>query len=1080
MHGKQEVRFASGVDKALYIVRPGGSAKAKPAFMDWLRSLGMSDAEIAARSKDVVERVKEAARNTDGDILIGAFKFHAAPESLDEAIDSDLEPNANRLKPADLIERITTGRPAPAATAPREIWQAAQKKEWATVRAGVTRITNYLNLHLHNFLDPFEQWVRKLPVPAPLREALIGAVYRAPNVRDGVLEDAMAHGGTEVNRLLAMLAKKTKRTTETVLSDVGYALTGRHALTGNKALLARDAAQVDKARAAYDRAKTPAAAKRLSEAIAQFNSRKAAIENPDVNANYHGEFGVAGFNNAQANVLIKTAHERYGKDAVDQIAEHMDRLNAWRLAKDVETGRKTPNEVLRFLDDDEEGTLKGLLERLVVAARTVSAQHPDSLRELNAAREAVREAVKSDYVPLTGNPNQALEQDFITPGAKAPNSAADKSRQGRTSSTPDDGITSTMAAVLRTATYAGWRDFQDHLAAAWGTMTDAQRDEVGLFREKGVGSPFSQAVIRRRGGVEQRFMFRDQNLMQALRAANVETNSAALSVFAQMTKLYSFAATQLNPFFAPFNFVRDFWERSENLRARKLYHADGHLLDSNKVAKAMLALARSPRLLKATGRHAFGKPPGPWAEDRYLQEWIEQGGASSWNLKFARSRSNMIENINRESEGRRKLTKLRHFTIDAYNRTFDHGPGLAAYIAMREAGMTKEDAAAAALDLMNFRKRGASMSPISALYAFAQPSITSAANMLATLYDRQTGKLNPRAWARLAGTTLTLMAMQAFLRSLSEDDEGGNKLDQQSDLTKASFMLVPVGDSLVKLPIGYGLPRIANGMAMAILNSATNAMTPEEAFGKAVKNSIIPTVSPLSANDIDWHEKPIQAWITTFTPTWLQPPVSVAINLTPYGEPVVRDAYAQADQFRSVQFGKHIPPQYGEVARWLQEHTGVDLAPEEIRTLIRGYPLGPGTMLLNGFVENPYTEGQGRAVPNPLLKSLVTGYSPSARYFQFQDAIEDTDKLLAAKNAGQTVEGDDLIRLRWRQAWNVQDANLRKASAAVTRDKSLSETGKERRREAIQRQRDAAQNAALYRLRTALGETAARSATQTP
>ena len=252
-------------------------------------------------------------------------------------------------------------------------------------------------------------------------------------------------------------------------------------------------------------------------------------------------------------------------------------------------------------------------------------------------------------------------------------------------------------------------------------------------------------------------------------------------------------------------------------------------------------------------------------------------------------------------------------------------------------------------------------------------------------------------------------------------------------------------------------------------------MTPAEALGGWVKGSVVPVVSPIEANEIDWSERPVQAWLTTFMPTWMKPVLSVGLNLTPWGTPVVRDRYEQTDEFRSEQFGKGVAPQYQEIARFLRRTTGVDLAPEEVRTLMRGYPLGPATLIWNGQVENKYAREKGRPTTNPLIAQLYAGYAPSARYFQFRGALDETDLLLKRYSTGERdFTSEDRAALAWRRWWDEQDAQLRADKGKITRNKGLTEAAKLQRKEELQRKREQAQILALYRYREMTGQPAAR------
>ena len=542
----------------------------------------------------------------------------------------------------------------------------------------------------------------------------------------------------------------------------------------------------------------------------------AAVFNPATNVRKHGGGGVAGLNNAQAAQWTAAIEQHFSKADLQEVADLIYDLNGWVLTTRIESGATSPKTAAEFLRNP---AVEPVLEALQLAYRnamTMTTPDPLALQTLEAAREQALQAVRSNYVPLTGDPSRALDEDMFYSGSRQPNVARDYALTGRETSIPDDAITATFAAVLKTASYAGWAPFQDAVADIYAAMTPEERDTYGLHaRSLNTNSgqlAGENAIVRRRGQQVVAYEFRDAKLLQAIRGATVETNNHALSWFGFGTRAYAYTVTQLNPFFAPKNSIRDFWERSEILRQRALFDANGVALDANKVARSMLSyLIPSPknaRMIVATSRYAFGAAFNRNSyEARYLEELLATGGVSVYGDRFARTRTQMIDGILKEKSVRRQVALLGK-AVAGYNRMFDLGPVLSSYIAMREAGMTAKDAGAQALDLMNFRKRGENSGVISALFAFSQPAFIGGATAIATLYHPVTGRFNPRAWARLGTYTLVFLAAQALFRAMADDDEGGNKIDQQGDLVQNGHILIPVGDGLVKAPLAFGLVRV--------------------------------------------------------------------------------------------------------------------------------------------------------------------------------------------------------------------------------------------------------------------------------
>ena len=1012
--------------------------------------------------------------------LLGNF------EQYMEASD-DTQASGPRPTPGDHIRGIDTAAPAPPVSPWRGFWQAAARGDVNAMRNSMVSAGNKLNELLHDHLSPVKRWVQSLPEElSSAKDNMIRALYAAPNVRDQRLDQAMRLGGNRAQKLLANISAKHNLTPETVKHWVGTWVTAGYAETGNAKLIARDTQAVADAQRAYAADPSSANETAMEQAVAQLERRQRAVNNSDVYADRHVA-GVAGYTNAAARHLRSTIESRIPAAEMQPVADAIQDMLAWSLVTDVETGKAVPAVVAGFLSDPG---VEPLLQSLYQVAQDTDANNQASVEALQALRDQVVERVRSNYVPLTGNPDSALDTDVFSTGSRAPNTASDYRLEGRTTSVPDDAITATWAKVLRTANYAGWAPFQDAVADVYSSLTPAQREEYGLSRTTLPGSNMltgQNAIVRRRGNSVQAFTFRDPKFLEAIRGANVQDANAVLNVLGTPTRWYSYAATQLNLFFAPVNYIRDAWERSELARQRgnqaQITDAAGNPLNGTELGRRILSYTINPLaaqdLVAATGRYAFkrGRNNSSRAA-RMLQEMLDLGGASVWGDRFAHNRTQFIEGVMRQRGLRKGMEQVGQI-IDGYNRTFDLVPVLASYMAARDMGATQQAAAQLSLDLMNFRKRGASMGIANAMFAFAQPAITGGANAISALYDPVNRRLNPRGWTRLLGTTIAFAAIQSFARMLADDDEGGNKLDQVSDFTHNNSLVLPFGDKgFLKVPLAFGLTRVANGMARNMIGVSTGEVSPMEAFGppsgRFWSGSVIPVFSPIEDVDIDWTQRPTQAFAMTFAPSWLKPVVSVAVNRTASDAPVVYDNFEKTDEYRSEQFGKRVPEFYRDIARFLRRSGGPDMAPEEIRTLIRGYPLGSLSNVLTGVIENPHREAMGRPTTNQLISRFYGTYSEGGKIAQFYDAMEDTDGLLRKQNAGESLTEKERQELMWRRSWDEVDKVLRRDAGRITRDKTLSEEGKERRRAALRARREREQVLAVYRYRQAKGLTAER------
>lgn len=993
--------------------------------------------------------------NDPGDPL-----FSVTPEA---PVDNDVKPD-RRTATSSLIADITTGAPASASTPARGLLQAAKAKDKAAFSKALSTFGERINEELHDASIRMKRWLQTLPegdsLPALLKQRVIGSMYTARKKRDDVLRRMYDEHLAAIDSAVTKFAAKHKLSTETATRDIGYAATAKTIPARNAFLLRKrlkavaalqkevadalaaqqtastagmvPAAQAAAAAAPVQSTKLDELQAQLSMAQKQLTELVAAINSSNIKVKKHGGGGVAGMNNAQAKALLDGLLTRYGADGFAEIEAVVNRIydmNAAKLALDIESGKVAPSVAAEFL---ERPAALVPMQELRDLANTVDAADKASVDALEAKRKEVIDAVRSEYVPLSGDPTKDIDDASFHGGSGIPNVQRDYELQGRErGAPPDEGLSTSRAALMKSASYYGWRDFQDGIAAIHAALTPEERQAVGIRAEKvepGRSTLSNKAVIRHRNGKTTAYIFNDEQLVDAIRGASRLENNFLLEGAGKVTKAYSYLATQANPFFAPFNFIRDSWERSEFLRTRTYLRTDGSQADSKSIAHSMLKYLADPNLTRATARYAFGKPVDTSSRTgRYLDEFLRQGGVSVFSSQFGADRAKIIAQINKQKSWRQQVGTLSRW-IDGYNKTFDVGPALASYMAMRDAGMNTKDAAAGALDLMDFGKRGKSASVFGSIYAFAQPTFTGAANAITALRDPLTGKMNKVGMTRMAAYVGGFLMLQAFLRSLADDDEGGNKLDQQSGFTKNNFLLIPYGeDGMIKVPLAYGLTRVANGIARAALGVGTNEQTPTEAVGKLVSGSVVPVFSPIEDSDIDWFERPAQALMTLFAPSWLKPPLAIATNTTPFDSQIVKDKYGDPTKFKSEQFGKYSPEAYKDMAVALRQATGIDMAPEEIRYLFRAYPTGILQMGINGPLED-------KSIGEAAQKKVYADYSEFARYFQFKKAIDETDELLKRTKAGEPITDDmERQKLMWRLQWDETDKELRAEKGKATR-----------------------------------------------
>lgn len=1002
----------------------------------------------------------------------------ATPGSiLDETADDELVPqagpaappapptgsapiNATGRAPGAALAAAQAGRIATPATTTRAVVQAAQQgargggltpQQRGVFYDAMAKFGDKITEAFADSLLPVVRWAQALPVPEALRNALIGAMYTAPNKRDNITNLAADRfGGKELNDSLSAMrdaaaANDPNITSETVIYYAGQWATATYAPIKNQRMLAQAEADIVTAQTEYDDAVTAGASPRrlgalraaLTEAVSVRGDRLFAMAAPATVDNHVGASGrpvglAAGMNDAQAAAWIQAAEQRFGRGPLAAAAQHLYRMNAFRMAVDLESGRVAVDEAVLFSPETE--SLRAEMEALVAAARAGGSNQ----QALETAREdfVSKLSAISKYVPTTGDGSLAIEQDALGSGYKAPNVAADKRLKGRTESLADDGITASIGAMQKSAAASGWYDFSQMVKQVYDTMTPAQRTAAGMHVT-------DLTIVNRLGDDlvvvgDKGYSIGDGSQLAALRKENVDGRSRLLQGFATPTRVFAYAVTQLNPIFAPINMIRDVWERSEFLRTKNLVAANGNKVDAKLAAQRMISLSSSGIVLNELRKALWAKTPGAAANSKYallLREFEEfGGGGSKYSASLAADRGALASEVGKLANSKpAQFAKTMGKVVSRWNAVFESVSALSAYAALREQGMTKEDAAAAALDLMNFRKGGAAMPIVRVFYAFAQPAVTGGSNLIQLLKT-------PVGRKRAAGHVAALMALQMLMGSLAGDDDdlGRNRIDLLDDYTKDRSLPIPIPgtDTIFKMPLGFGMPMLANVIARQMWGFGKGDETLPTALGEVFTRGVLPSISPIDDLKVSFNDAPADWFAQMLAPTLAKPGVNVAINRSGLGGQLIKEDYLKDGVFKSEQGYPLTADFYKELATAVRQYTGMDFAPEQVRELMRTVAVGPARIAQQVWVDNPNSELLGRPTQVPLYKSLVSTYNPNASIGELSRFNAEGDTLLKEFNADPTVAFDarqqavlDLYN-RWQEDDKALQADARKLTQA--------------------------------------------------
>ncbi|HHE3605694.1 TPA: LPD38 domain-containing protein [Pasteurella multocida] len=853
------------------------------------------------------------------------------------------------------------------------------------------------------------------------KRRLKDAMYTAKGKRDALNSELETNFLKPILSKIAQIAKNShgKINEETAKRKAGFWVSARYSIEKNIELLKADEQAMLEAEKVLDNAKANGTSDEVMEAKRAFDkaekqylARKSDVWNKDFN-NKNFKVGVAGgWSIPEAQEIMRNIEKDIPRSELESIGDLIADLNQARLEIDYRSGRYTTDEYNKF-------------------------------------------KANRNYVPLTGDPNaEADDFDFIGgAGANSLNIAKDKALKGRTSSEAEDAIDAVWKAVGKTTTYAGWSDFKNKIDDLFETEVDLLKNKgytekdareqasknIGISKRRmqGLTRSSDNVLIAKQGGVYYEYEL-PEKAMNALKNDNVEYANAFLKALSKPTSWYARGVTQWTLTFAPINMFRDTWEKSEFIRVQKIYDKNGKLLDSktmDRIGRGVWnnALNPSQEVWQATKRFGFGQELRDSVEsERLLKELLKNGGVSNYGTYLDRTETDLVKKLKRENNPiANKLDKVAG-VLESYNKMFDTVSALAAYKSLIDNGVDSKQAAAITLNLTNFRKTGSKMKGIKALYLFSQPTVMGASNLIKYLSTRK-GQL------RFLGYMVTMTALYTVLRSMDDEDEGGNKMDQLGDITR--FIPIPTGNGdYIKIPVGFGMPQMAWNFATNFVKGTVSDISYIEA-GVNILSHSMKTFAPVSPSEISAAKYPLEKLTLTATPSILQPLMQNVLNRSAFGNKIttnfVRDDKLKAEQSKSTtaQFWK-------DLAIDIQQSTGIDMHPEQIKNLFDGYGAMLGSLreLNTILVENPNREQLGRNARTPFLNQLYGAgneFAVQSRYYEASEEAQSVFKEYAYRkenkqlNGWLTPERQKLIRFHEKNAKTM--GGLRSEKAKLTR-----------------------------------------------
>jgi len=890
---------------------------------------------------------------------------------------------------------------------------------------------------------PVVNWIDKLPITQQMKNDLVNATYLGRNQRSDLIADLQRNwGGQDAMVELNNIAEKHNMIPQRALEVMGTWITTNWVPEVNIRIASREAKRIK-----AENAEARTMMQTLLEQRKQYNNTQAryheltklaseqqeiidknikslqdfkeAVNNPNMDIKSHGVELAGGMSTAQAATLKAQAESILPVKEIRKVAESIWKMNRERLVRDVEGGRVSPDMLISFIPDAQQNQVKTKAEALQVASRELNnlvdpqaGRLEAAYKKLQAAREALRNVIGSQYVPLT-----SLKKEYVQGSGSNQTVTGDVRPlhvlEGSKTRVAENGIVASFRNVANAGYFKQWEGFRKSILAAYQNMNDAQRKEAGMIALH-EATPADRAsntalVVADSKGKEYAIKFRDASLLEAINTtASLGDLNPYLKPFAFLSRNYGQLLTRRQPIFAPINGFRDFFERLGNIQARTYYDASGNVIRSRKIIRDMFS--NLPEVTSVASRLASRivdklpvvKEGSPNQRvQTYMEELMNQGGFMGYIDQLSANKQQLYKQVEALSKDAKIRPRFRKTFVDGvsnlldkWNRQTEIVPILTSYISMRENGMRPADAAYQTLDLVNFGKSGIATPILSAFYPFVRSAFVGGQNVAKALSTKK-GRI------ALLGRYAVLTMMWMAIAGMSDDDEDGNHVLSLADVTTNGYIPIPVGDSYIRIPISFSMDRIANVAARNTVQVMHGYKDPAPAVASIFSGGVLPAMTPFEAAPIGMDENALLSLFSSFASPTAWPLLQIAFNQNDYGRALAKAP--QKGQYRSEVKVTSQPPIWQEIAEEIRKTTGFDWPSTYYEHLFKSYLPGLPQDVTAALVTNPHKQAVGQVTQIPLMSRLWYRHNPAVANSRLRRMLDDYDEIIIKAKHGETL-----------------------------------------------------------------------------
>jgi hypothetical protein len=504
------------------------------------------------------------------------------------------------------------------------------------------------------------------------------------------------------------------------------------------------------------------------------------------------------------------------------------------------------------------------------------------------------------------------------------------------------------------------------------------------------------------GGKEVHIEIFHAGLASAMKNLDSENLGTMRQVIGRFTHLYSSLQTARNPEWFLRNIAGDLQEAMINAQG------EGH----KGMARSIMA-GWTPAFKGALAAQSRDFT-SPWAQT--YREYVQAGGKVNFldTLGADKAKAAFVKEIASHQQGVTKrltigaMRGLVH-TLEHYNDAAENAVRLSTYKALRDRGMSRQDAAHIARNItIDFNRKGFKSARMNALYMFFNATMQGHATLFRNL---------KKPVVRKIAAGMVMIGMLEAIAGISgvggSDGDDPDWYDKIPSWEREKNWIIPLPHSLrpgklpymkIKIPPGYSIFKNL-GSEMVRL-----AMGKSSASEFAVNNTsaVANVMNPLGGNSL----------LSFILPTIFDPVGAIASNQGDFGQPL-KPQIPFDKRPQSEQFNKNVNPVAKRVTDFLNTMTGGDKLEPGWLSISPGYVdymmqfLGGG---LGKVIVNAETTAESLVhgeTPDPTRMPVVRGFYGEASgqaaqihsFYDIKDRVEHADFVIKGRAKERDAEG---------------------------------------------------------------------------